>query len=263
MRASQGFSIWTVLLLTLADTVICSRLAKRAEHRTKHLPIRGTYEASYAAQKHAPCFLTAKSKPFAVNGSTLPDVDFDVGESYAGVLPISDHPDESRKLYFWFFPSMNPKASKEITVWLQGGPGSASTGGLLLENGPLLFQPGTAKPARNTFSWSNLTNMVWIDQPVGTGFSVGKPNITNQYELTDQFMGFWKNFVDTFDMHGYKVYLAGESYAGFYVPYIANGFLDANDSKYFNLKGAAINDPVMGNDILHFEATAVQYLNTW
>lgn len=27
-------------------------------------------------------------------------------------------------------------------------------------------------------------------------------------------MGFWKNFIDTFNMTGSKVYLAGESYAG-------------------------------------------------
>ena len=32
-----------------------------------------------------------------------------------------------------------------------------------------------------------------------------------------QFMGFWKNFVDTFNIQGRKVYLTGESYAGQYV----------------------------------------------
>jgi carboxypeptidase D len=37
--------------------------------------------------------------------------------------------------------------------------------------------------------------------------------ITNEKELAAQFMGFWKNFVDTFGIHGYKIYIAGESYA--------------------------------------------------
>lgn len=36
-------------------------------------------------------------------------------------------------------------------------------------------------------------------------------------------MEFWANFVDTFDLTGYKVYIVGESYAGMYVPYIASG----------------------------------------
>jgi len=36
---------------------------------------------------------------------------------------------------------------------------------------------------------------------------------TSEEDVAAQFMGFWKNFVDTFGMQGYKVYIAGESYA--------------------------------------------------
>ena len=55
---------------------------------------------------------------FAVDGTKIPDVAFDIGESYAGLLPISADPDESRKLFFWFFPSTNPLATEEIGIWL-------------------------------------------------------------------------------------------------------------------------------------------------
>jgi carboxypeptidase D len=58
-----------------------------------------------------------------------------------------------------------------------------------------------------------LTNIVYVEQPVGTGFSTGKATITNEAELAAQFLGWWKNFVETFSMQGYKVYIAGESYA--------------------------------------------------
>jgi Carboxypeptidase C (cathepsin A) len=58
---------------------------------------------------------------FAVNGTEIPDVDFDVGESYAGLLPISDKEGEESQLFFWFFPSENPAAEKEILIWLNGG----------------------------------------------------------------------------------------------------------------------------------------------
>src|SRR5277367_68467 len=54
-------------------------------------------------QKRASPFLTAKTKEFAVNGTAMPEVDFDIGESYAGLIPISASPDETRKLFFWFF----------------------------------------------------------------------------------------------------------------------------------------------------------------
>lgn len=63
------------------------------------------------------------SSEFAVNGTTVPDVDFDVGESYAGLLPISKDPDEDQHMFFWFFPTVNEEHAddKEIVIWLNGG----------------------------------------------------------------------------------------------------------------------------------------------
>lgn len=47
---------------------------------------------------------------FAVNGTGIPEVPFDIGESYAGLLPISDSPDETRELFFWYvLPFMSAK----------------------------------------------------------------------------------------------------------------------------------------------------------
>lgn len=58
---------------------------------------------------------------FAVDGSALPEVNFDVGESYAGLLPIGQDDDDPNQLFFWFFPSNNPSAENEIVIWLTGG----------------------------------------------------------------------------------------------------------------------------------------------
>ena len=68
---------------------------------------------------------------FAVNGSAgaIPYVDFDIGESYAGLMPISNRTNAS-ELYFWFFPSPNPAAENEILIWLNGGPGCSSLEGM-------------------------------------------------------------------------------------------------------------------------------------
>jgi carboxypeptidase D len=113
---------------------------------------------------------------------------------------------------------------------------------------PLPVEPGSLTPVRNPYSWSNLTNVMWVEQPLGVGFTQGIPNINDEVELAVQFRGLFKSFVDTFDMHGWQVYLTGESYAGFYIPYIAQGFIQANDVSYFNLKGIAINDPRIGDE---------------
>lgn len=64
--------------------------------------------------------------------------------------------------------------------------------------------------------------MVWIDQPLGVGYSQGEPDIEIEEQLAVQFTGFWKNFVELFCMEDWKTYLTGESYAGVYIPYIAN-----------------------------------------
>ncbi|MCJ1311898.1 hypothetical protein MMC25_005571 [Agyrium rufum] len=222
------------------------------------MPSRGSQ-----LEKRAHTFLNANTSKFAVDGTAIPDVDFDIGESYAGLLPISDNPKETSELYFWFFPSTNPKAEDEITIWLNGGPGCSSLEGLLQENGPFIWQYGTFKPVPNTYTWRNLTNMVWVEQPVGTGFTQGKPIATNETTVAEQFMGFFKNFVDTFSLQNKKVFITGESYAGQYVPYIADAMFNANNTEYFNVDSIMIYDPVLSSNAVQNQIPAAAFMNYW
>lgn len=193
---------------------------------------------------------------FLVDGKNVPDVDFDLGESYAGNLPNT--PSGNSSLWFWFFPSENQLASDEIVIWLNGGPGCSSLNGFAQENGPFLWRPGTYKPAQNPYSWVNLTNMVWIDQPAGTGFSPGPPTVKDETDVANQFLDFWKRFIDTFDLKGRKVYITGESYAGMYIPYIAHAMLDKEDEEYFGVKGIEIIDPSINEDEVLIQGTFVK-----
>lgn len=208
-------------------------------------------------------YLNNVTEKFVVNGSAIPEVDFDIGESYAGLLPISDDPNETRELFFWFFPSTNPNATDEIVIWFNGGPGCSSLSGLLTENGPFLWQAGTLSPVPNSYSWTNLTNTLWVEQPVGVGYTQGTPNITNEVELGQQFIGFYKQFVDAFQVHGAKVYLTGESYAGYYVPYIADAFIGADDTDYYNLAGIGINDPIIGDGTIQQQVVILPFVEYW
>ncbi|KAI9657734.1 MAG: hypothetical protein M1821_002910 [Bathelium mastoideum] len=249
-----------------------SAAARSAQHVRKTLPknansIRSIPSAKRGVEKRQSSHGTiipqnANTTKFAVDGTAIPDVDFDVGESYAGLLPISSGANSS-ELYFWFFPSANVNASDEITIWLNGGPGCSSLEGLLQENGPFLWQYGTYKPVANNWKWNNLTNMVWVEQPVGTGFTQGTPTATSEEQVAQQFLGFWKNFVDTFGLQGRKVYITGESYAGYYVPYIADAMLNTNDTTYHNVKGIQINDPSTSSGIIQEEIPAVPFVDYW
>ena len=121
----------------------------------------------------------------------------------------------------------------------------------------MLYQPGTPGFTPNTYAWRNLTNIVYVEQPVGVGYSQGKPDISNEVELAQQFMGFWENFVDAFQLHRRQVYLTGESYAGFYTPYVADAFINADDKKYFNLNGVAIHDPIIGDNTVQQDGMSI------
>lgn len=87
--------------------------------------------------------------------------------------------------------------------------------------------------------------------------------VKDEHDVAAQFAGFWKNFIDTFDMHGYDVYLTGESYAGMFVPYIANHFLEQADEQYYNVKGIQINDPAIGPLPIMEHVPSVQFLNKY
>ena len=76
-------------------------------------------------------------------------------------------------------------------------PGCSSMEGIISEHGVWTWYGGTFAPVRNPWAWANLTNIVYIDQPVGSGFSVGNASITNEEELAQQFLGFWDNRVMT------------------------------------------------------------------
>jgi len=168
-------------------------------------------------------------------------------------------------LFFWFFPSTNPVAQekKEILIWLTGGPGCSSVGELLQENGPMLWAPGVFQPVANKWSWHHLTNVVWIDQPVGSGFSQGTPTARDEADVARQFLGFWKNFVDTFSMQGFTIYVTGSSYSGMYSPYISSAMLDQNDRSYFNLSGMMVFDGLFSKDPIARDIPVATFVNQW
>ncbi|KAK2731549.1 hypothetical protein FQN55_004650 [Onygenales sp. PD_40] len=237
--------------------------SRRLVERTPKPPPNNGYP-THPGEEHG--FLNKKTRKFAVDGTKIPEVDFDVGESYAGLLPISDKKDEDGQLYFWFFPSTATDVPAEeipVIIWLNGGPGCSSLEGFLQENGPFLWQYGTFKPVKNPWTWIKLAHMVWVEQPVGTGFTQGTPTATSEEDVAEQFAGFFKNFVDTFDLQGKELYITGESYAGYYVPYISDNFISQNDTDYYNFKGMMIYDPSLASDMIQEQIPAVAFVDYW
>ncbi|ETN43791.1 uncharacterized protein HMPREF1541_11115 [Cyphellophora europaea CBS 101466] len=87
-------------------------------------------------------------------------------KSYAGYLDIA----EDKHVFFWFFESRNDPSTDPTTLWLNGGPGADSMGGLFDEIGPCSLNENLETELRTT-SWNSLSNLFILSQPIGIGFS--------------------------------------------------------------------------------------------
>ncbi|TFY65947.1 hypothetical protein EVG20_g5147 [Dentipellis fragilis] len=191
-------------------------------------------------------FSNPKAQEFFVDGKTIPLVPFDAGPSWSGLMPISGAKNETRKLFFWFWPTTNVSNANDLLFWTNGGPGCSSLEGFLQENGPISWPWGQAQPT--SWSWTNLSNVVWVDQPVGAGFSQGEPNISNDDELAAQVVGFLQQFLEVFsELKGSNFWLSGESI------YEHTSALD------LKLKGVWIADPVISYDTVQQEIPALRF----
>ncbi|KNG51192.1 carboxypeptidase s1 [Stemphylium lycopersici] len=103
-------------------------------------------------------------------------------ESYSGYVDLT--PDVH--VFFWFFESRNDPASDPFTLWLNGGPGSDSLIGLFEENGPCMIDDNLTA-VYNPYSWNNVSNMLYISQPVGTGFSYQKQGVGSFNPFSEDF----------------------------------------------------------------------------
>ncbi|KAH7096647.1 alpha/beta-hydrolase [Auriculariales sp. MPI-PUGE-AT-0066] len=199
--------------------------------------------------------VAADKDAFHVDGSKIPLLDATVQDSYAGQIALSGDAAEKRKLFFWYWPSSAQGGSDTLTIWLNGGPGCSSMTGALSELGPFTYAPGTDKPTLNEHAWSTVTDMLFVDQPLGTGFSNGTSDVTNENDVADRFYGFLANFYATFpELLQKKLYIAGESYAGYYIPYITKRILDATAEEKkatpIDIQSILINDGVFSDFLL-------------
>ncbi|CAF0841365.1 unnamed protein product [Rotaria sordida] len=188
---------------------------------------------------------------------------------HAGHLPVN--PQHHGALFFWHFASKHIGDKSRTVIWLNGGPGCSSLIGAWAEIGPFRFQDENTI-VENNGSWHMFANLLFIDQPVGTGFSYIDTDsfIHELNQMSNQFLSFLDRYIEIFpELLQDDIYLAGESFAGQHIPYIAqeiltkrsvlklrglligNGWIDPVTTYESYLPFAVANNLVENNSVLY------------
>ncbi len=211
-------------------------------------------------------------------------VDFEAGKlpglatqldfkQYAGYLPVNKQFDDN--LFFWLFESQDSPSTDPLVIWLSGGPGCSSIAAMFEENGPYkLHREGhEITLSDNPYSWNARANIIYLDQPVGTGMSYSGTNTfaANQWEVNEQFYEFLRQFYAVFpEYEGRPLFITGESYAGHMIPGIADYILKQEGrpgSVHVNLAGLAVGngwiDPLVQRRVLPDQFYAAGLIEAW
>ncbi|KAK5820351.1 hypothetical protein PVK06_025398 [Gossypium arboreum] len=175
---------------------------------------------------------------------------------YSGYI-VTDA-EHGRALFYYFVEcSSNEDVLHPLTLWLNGGPGCSSLGfGAFMENGP--FQPGeNGTLIKNPYSWNIESHMLYLESPIGVGFSYSNTskdyidwNDTQTAEDNYRFILKWLEEFPQFKDCDF--FLAGESYAGHYIPQLAALLVEHNKNpnvEPVNLKAIALGNPLLDLDI--------------
>lgn len=170
---------------------------------------------------------------------------------YSGYVSVGE-----KQLFYYLVMSERNPSKDPVVLWLNGGPGCSSFDGFVYEHGPFDFEAGKPKGSLpilhlNPYSWSKVSSIIYLDSPAGVGFSYSK----NESEYTT---GDLKTAADThsFLLKWFRLYpeflsnpfyVAGESYAGVYVPTLTSEILKgikAGAKPTINLKGYMVGNGV-------------------
>lgn len=139
-------------------------------------------------------------------------------KTYSGYLSVGTN----MSMWFWFFEARNNASAAPLALWLNGGPGCSSMIGLFQEHGPCHFVNGSDEPSLNPHSWNTYANMLYVDQPIGTGFSFGDDQATSTVTAAPFVWKFMQAFFEAFPKYESREFgLWTESYGGHYGPEFA------------------------------------------
>ncbi|KAG9134200.1 hypothetical protein Leryth_023203 [Lithospermum erythrorhizon] len=206
-------------------------------------PVAGSRHWSWSNEKK-PHSLTMQDVVIDLPGQ--PSVSF---LHYAGYVTVNQ--ENGRALFYWFYEATTLPEEKPLVLWLNGGPGCSSVGyGATQEIGPFFLDTNTNGLKLNPYSWNREANLLFLESPIGVGFSYSNTssdydNIGDAFSADDAYAFLHQWFLKFPSYRTRTLYIAGESYAGKYVPELAELIHDNNKdvSLFIDLKGIIVGNP--------------------
>uniref|UniRef100_A0A2N9ERD1 Serine carboxypeptidase-like 18 n=1 Tax=Fagus sylvatica TaxID=28930 RepID=A0A2N9ERD1_FAGSY len=213
------------------------------------------------------------------------DLPFKLETGYVGVGDLDDV-----QLFYYFIESESSPEDDPLVLWLTGGPGCSAFSGIVYEMGSALPPLGDSRSAavkrasqslahRNSccsflppptfvchmphtgnlvglLSTNIVANIIFVDAPVGTGFSYAKSwegyNISDTLSAAEiyEFLRKWLMVHPKFLSNA--LYVMGDSYSGIIIPIVVQEISDGNEigrEPLMNIKGYVIGNPVTNTNV--------------
>ncbi|XP_014522147.1 serine carboxypeptidase-like 18 isoform X1 [Vigna radiata var. radiata] len=164
--------------------------------------------------------------------------------------------EEGVNIFHLFVESQRNPFIDPVLLWFVGGPGCSALSAFFFENGPLIMNGDNSGNLPtlelNPYGWSQTLNMLYIDMPVGTGFSYSETqqgyysNDTLWVDHTYEFLQKW--FIDHPKFNSNPFYIGGGSYSGLItgplVQKVYEGY-KARHKPLINIKGYVLASPAV------------------
>jgi cathepsin A (carboxypeptidase C) len=141
----------------------------------------------------------------------------------------ADAVDES--LFYWFVGHAEHERAPTI-LWTNGGPGSSSFWGFFLENGPYEIDPSGKRLTRRAQAWNQHANYLIFEHPLSVMLSVAQEKADIPRSVEQGVLQLYQALLNFIALHPEvaenPIILAGESYAGTYLPLLAKAILQGN-----------------------------------
>ncbi|CAI0411707.1 unnamed protein product [Linum tenue] len=183
-----------------------------------------------------------------------PNVSF---SQFSGHITVDSR--AGRALFYWFVeaPKEARPKSRPLVLWLNGGPGCSSIAyGASEEVGPFRVRPDGRSLDLNPYAWNRVANLLFLDSPAGVGFSYSNTS-SDLYEVGDNRTAkdaykFLTSWLERFPQYKKRpFYIAGESYAGHYIPELSQIIVQKNrrsvnkTTPTINFQGFLLGNPLI------------------